>query len=82
MKNRRHTPVRITRKLRGADRLLAEGKTISEVCRTVYTTKAQARRDVIAYIEAFYNNSRRRSALGYKRPNDVHCSYQQPLAAA
>ncbi len=31
MKNRRHTPEQIIRKLREADRLLAEGKTISEV---------------------------------------------------
>ncbi len=31
MKKRRHTPEQITRKLRKADRLLAEGKTIPEV---------------------------------------------------
>ncbi len=31
MKKRRHTPEQITRKLRAADRLLAEGKTIPEV---------------------------------------------------
>lgn len=52
------------------------------VDRTVYATKAQARRDVIAYIEGFYNSRRRHSALGYKRPNEVHYSYHQPLAAA
>ncbi len=52
------------------------------VNRTVYATKAQARRDVINYIEGFYNNRRRHSALGYQRPNDVHYNYQQPLAAA
>ncbi len=52
------------------------------VNRTVYATKAQARRDVINYIEGFYNNHRRHSALGYKRPNEVHYNYQQPLAAA
>ncbi len=52
------------------------------VDRTVYATKAQARRDVIAYIEGLYNSHRRHSALGYKRPNEVHYSYQQPLAAA
>ncbi len=33
MKNRRHTPEQIIRKLREADRFLAEGKTISEVAR-------------------------------------------------
>jgi len=52
------------------------------VYRTVYATKARARRDVIAYIEGFYNSRRRHSALGYKRPNDVHYSYQQPVTAA
>jgi len=52
------------------------------VNRTVYATKTQARRDVINYIEGFYNSRRRHSALGYKRPNEVHYNYQQPLAAA
>lgn len=52
------------------------------VHRTVYATKAQARRDVIAYIEGFYNSRRRHSALAYRRPNEVHYSYQQPVTAA
>ena len=52
------------------------------VHRTVYATKARARRDVIAYIEGFYNSRRRHSALGYRRPNDVHDSYRQPATAA
>jgi len=52
------------------------------VYRTVYATKAQARRDVIAYIEGFYNSRRRHSALGYKRPNEVHYGYTQPATAA
>lgn len=52
------------------------------VHRTVYATKAQARRDVIAYIEGFYNSRRRHSALNYQRPNDVHYSRQQPALAA
>lgn len=33
MKRRKHTPEQITRKLREADRLLAEGKGISEVAK-------------------------------------------------
>jgi putative transposase len=45
------------------------------VYRTVYATKAQARRDVIRYIEGFYNSQRRHSALGYRRPNEVHYGY-------
>ena len=52
------------------------------VYRTVYATKAQARRDVIRYIEEFYNSRRRHSALGYQRPNEIHYSYQQPALAA
>jgi putative transposase len=52
------------------------------VYRTVYATKDQARRDVIRYIEGFYNSRRRHSALDYRRPNEVHYSYQQPLMAA
>ena len=52
------------------------------VYRTVYATKLQARRDVIRYIEGFYNSRRRHSALGYRQPNDVHYSYQQPAMAA
>ncbi|MHA7156088.1 IS3-like element ISAar4 family transposase, partial [Arthrobacter sp. TMN-50] len=50
------------------------------VYRTVYATKEQARKDVIRYIEGFYNSRRRHSALDY--PNDVHYSYQQPHQAA
>lgn len=52
------------------------------VYRTVYPTKTHARRDVIAYIEGFYNNRRRHSALGYRRPSEVHYAYRQPALAA
>ena len=52
------------------------------VHRTVYATKERARSDVIAYIEKFYNSQRRHSALGYRRPDEVHYSYQQPALAA
>lgn len=52
------------------------------VYRTVYATKEQARKDVIRYIEGFYNSRRRHSALDYQYPNDVHYSYQQPHLAA
>ena len=52
------------------------------VYRTVYATKAQARRDVIAYIEGFYNSRRRHSALDNRCPNDVHYGYTQPATAA
>jgi len=52
------------------------------VHRTAYPTKQRAKRDIIAYIEGFYNSRRRHSALGYRRPNEVHYSYQQPALAA
>lgn len=52
------------------------------VYRTVYATKAQARKDLILYIEGFYNSRRRHSGLGYRRPNEVHYGYQQPALAA
>lgn len=52
------------------------------VHRTAYPTKQRAKRDVIAYIEGFYNDRRRHSALGYRRPNEIHYSYQQPTLAA
>jgi transposase InsO family protein len=52
------------------------------VYRTVYATKAHARKDIIRYIEGFYNSRRRHSALGYRRPNEVHYGYQQPALAA
>lgn len=50
--------------------------------RTVYATKAKARRDVIAYIEGFYNSRRRHSALGYRRPNALHYGYTHPATGA
>jgi putative transposase len=49
---------------------------------TVYATKVQARRDVIAYIEGFYNSRRRHSGLDYRRPNEVNYSYEQPALEA
>ena len=52
------------------------------VYRTAYATKTQARRDIIRYIEGFYNSRRRHSGLGYRRPNEVHYAYQQPTTAA
>ena len=52
------------------------------VYRTVYATKAQAKRDVIQYIEGFYNSRRRHSALDYWRPNEIHYAYQQPVTEA
>jgi putative transposase len=35
-----------------------------------YSTRAQARSDIFAYIEGFYNTRRRHSSLGYLSPNE------------
>ena len=37
---------------------------------TLYTTRVQARRDVVAYIEMFYNSKRLHSFIDYSNPND------------
>ncbi len=52
------------------------------VYRATYATKERARKDIIRYIEAFYNSRRRHSALNYQRPNEVLYSNQQPATAA
>jgi putative transposase len=36
-----------------------------------YTTKAEATRDIFAYIEGFYNRTRRHSAIGYISPIEM-----------
>ena len=33
-----------------------------------YATRAEATRDIFAYIEGFYNRTRRHSAIGYMSP--------------
>ena len=40
MKRRRHTPEQIVRKLREADRLLAEGQEVPEVCKHLEISEA------------------------------------------
>jgi transposase InsO family protein len=37
----------------------------------IYATKDQARRDLFAYIEGFYNSHRRHSSIGYLSPAEV-----------
>ena len=48
-----------------------------------YPTREEARRDMFEYIEAFYNRSRRHSALGYVSPAQHYAAWQdqQKLAA-
>jgi transposase-like protein len=40
MKRKRHTPEQVVRKLREADRMLSEGKTIAEVCQALEVAEA------------------------------------------
>jgi transposase InsO family protein len=50
------------------------------VHRTVFPTRAKARRAIAEYIEVFYNRQRLHSGLGYKTPLEVANEYQQNLA--
>jgi transposase InsO family protein len=36
-----------------------------------YATRAEAQRDIFAYIEGFYNRTRRHSAIGYISPIEM-----------
>ena len=52
------------------------------VSRTVYPTREHARRDVVRYIEFWYNSKRRHSGLQYRSPQQVLNEYlEQQLAA-
>jgi putative transposase len=46
------------------------------VSRTVYPTRESARKDVVRYIEFWYNKKRLHSALGYRTPQEVRDTYQ------
>ncbi len=43
---------------------------IERVFDSVYRTRAEARRDIVDYIEMFYNSKRRHSYLGYLSPKE------------
>jgi putative transposase len=47
------------------------------VHRTQYPTRKHARRDIVRYIELWYNSRRRHSGLGYKTPNQAHAEYRK-----
>jgi putative transposase len=52
------------------------------VHRTEYPTREHARRDIVRYIELWYNTRRRHSGLQYKSPRQVRNEYlEQQLAA-
>jgi putative transposase len=50
--------------------------------RMTFATRAQARQEVVTYIEGFYNNRRLHSGLGYKTPLEVHNEYLNGQLAA
>jgi putative transposase len=52
------------------------------VHRTVFPTRAQARRAVAEYIEKFYNRQRLHSGLGYPTPHEILIAAQQRRSAA
>jgi putative transposase len=52
------------------------------VHRTVYPTRAHARRDVTRYIESWYNRHRLHSGLDYRTPLEVLNSWQESQLAA
>jgi len=52
------------------------------VHRTQYPTREHARRDVVRYIEFWYNSRRRHSGLQYRTPQQVHDEYMEQHSAA
>ena len=47
---------------------------VERVYQLRYETRAQAKLDVIDWIEGFYNRERMHSSNGYQSPNDVESS--------
>ena len=47
---------------------------VERIYRVRYESRAQARLDIIDWIEGFYNQSRIHSSIGYKTPIDVESS--------
>lgn len=52
------------------------------VSRTSYPTREAARRDIIRYIELWYNLKRLHSAVGYRPPREVHAEFEDLRLAA
>ena len=44
-----------------------------------YATRAEAKRDIFAYIEGFYNRTRRHSAIGYMSPIEMELKELNPV---
>jgi transposase InsO family protein len=52
------------------------------VYRTEYPTREHARRDIVRYIEFWYNSKRRHSGLQYRTPKQVHDEYLEKQLTA
>lgn len=52
------------------------------VHRTQYPTREHARKDVVRYIEFWYNPKRKHSGLGYRSPGQAYSNYLQQHSAA
>lgn len=52
------------------------------ISRMSYPTRAAARRDIIRYIEFWYNRKRLHSAVGYRPPNEVHAEFEEMMRLA
>jgi transposase InsO family protein len=52
------------------------------VYRTQYPTREHAYRDIVRYIEFWYNSRRRHSGLQYRTPQQVHDEYLEKQSAA
>jgi putative transposase len=52
------------------------------VHRTQYPTREHARRDIVRYIEFWYNSKRRHSGLQYRTPQQAHEEYLERQSAA
>jgi putative transposase len=52
------------------------------VSRVTYTTREEARTDIVHYIEFWYNRKRLHSALDYRPPHEAHAAFNEPRLAA
>lgn len=52
------------------------------VSRLSYPTREEARRDIIRYIEFWYNRKRLHSSVGYRPPHEVHSEFEELRPAA